>query len=97
MHLLQLRTGTNLVRDEGFLSLWKGLTPAVARGFVYGGERGLVRVFSFGAKNGEGWGSGDAWEQQGGVVGHGRRQPVLPGWRCFRPCIAVCVGGGGPI
>lgn len=32
-------TGAALVREEGLLSLWKGLSPAVARGFVYGGMR----------------------------------------------------------
>ena len=33
----QVSTGAALVRAEGLLSLWKGLSPAVARGFVYGG------------------------------------------------------------
>ncbi|KAG2486912.1 hypothetical protein HYH03_014411 [Edaphochlamys debaryana] len=34
-----VRTGVMLVREEGVLGLWKGLTPALARGFVYGGMR----------------------------------------------------------
>lgn len=31
--------GVKLVQHEGFASLWKGVTPAVARGLVYGGLR----------------------------------------------------------
>ncbi|GFR45395.1 hypothetical protein Agub_g6678 [Astrephomene gubernaculifera] len=34
-----VRTGINIVRDEGVLSLWNGLPPAIARGFLYGGMR----------------------------------------------------------
>ena len=30
-------TGIALVRDEGALSLYRGVTPAVARGLIYGG------------------------------------------------------------
>ncbi|KXZ49928.1 hypothetical protein GPECTOR_19g379 [Gonium pectorale] len=34
-----VRTGVSIVRDEGFVSLWNGLPPALARGFLYGGMR----------------------------------------------------------
>nr|ADI46879.1 UCP2f [Volvox carteri f. nagariensis] len=35
------RTATSIVREGGIISLWKGLPPAVPRGFLYGGELGL--------------------------------------------------------
>ncbi|GLC46282.1 hypothetical protein PLESTB_000994600 [Pleodorina starrii] len=34
-----LRTGVTLVREEGALSLTSGMSPAVVRGFLYGGMR----------------------------------------------------------
>ncbi|KAG2437541.1 hypothetical protein HYH02_011184 [Chlamydomonas schloesseri] len=34
-----VKTGINIVRHEGVVSLWSGLPPAVARGFLYGGMR----------------------------------------------------------
>lgn len=34
-----VETAQALVRQEGVTALWKGLTPALARGFVYGGLR----------------------------------------------------------
>ena len=37
--LLQCRSGVQLVRKEGFLSLWKGVGPAMTRGVLYGGLR----------------------------------------------------------
>nr|ADI46949.1 UCP2m [Volvox carteri f. nagariensis] len=33
------RTATSIVREGGIISLWKGLPPAVPRGFLYGGDR----------------------------------------------------------
>ncbi|GLI62909.1 uncoupling protein 2 [Volvox africanus] len=33
------QTAANIVRDEGVIGLWKGLPPAVSRGFLYGGMR----------------------------------------------------------
>ena len=35
----QVRTGVLLVQKEGLISLWSGLPPALARGFLYGGLR----------------------------------------------------------
>jgi hypothetical protein len=32
-----LATGVTIVKDEGFGALYKGVTPAVARGVLYGG------------------------------------------------------------
>lgn len=34
-----LRTGADIVNREGVTALWKGLPPALTRGFVYGGLR----------------------------------------------------------
>jgi hypothetical protein len=33
----QLRTAMNMLRDEGVISFWNGLLPAISRGFLYGG------------------------------------------------------------
>lgn len=33
-----LATGISVVREEGALALYRGVTPAVARGLLYGGE-----------------------------------------------------------
>eukprot|EP00955_Chlamydomonas_euryale_P025653 270827-Chlamydomonas_euryale.AAC.3 len=35
----QIRTGINCVQQEGMLVMWSGLTPALVRGFTYGGIR----------------------------------------------------------
>lgn len=48
-------TGWQVVRTEGILALGKGVTPAVARGVLYGGEHSGRVV----------WGS---WHQPGGVL-----------------------------
>lgn len=37
---LQLQTGVNIVRNEGFFALYSGLGPAIGRGLFYGGEHG---------------------------------------------------------
>jgi len=34
-----LRTGINVVKNEGVLALWSGLGPSLARGFFFGGAR----------------------------------------------------------
>mmetsp|Transcript_43420 Transcript_43420/g.130235 ORF Transcript_43420/g.130235 Transcript_43420/m.130235 type:complete len:292 (-) Transcript_43420:300-1175(-) len=34
-----IRTGINCVQQEGMLVMWSGLTPALVRGFTYGGIR----------------------------------------------------------
>ena len=36
--VLQLKTGVNIVKNEGFLALYSGLGPAIGRGLFYGGE-----------------------------------------------------------
>lgn len=36
--VLQLQTGVNIVKNEGFLALYSGLGPAIGRGLFYGGE-----------------------------------------------------------
>ena len=33
-----VQTGYLMLKHEGLRSLWKGLTPAMVRGFSYGGE-----------------------------------------------------------
>ncbi len=38
-HPLQVRTGINVVKQEGVLALWSGLGPSLARGFFFGGAR----------------------------------------------------------
>lgn len=41
---MQLQTGVNIVRNEGFLALYSGLGPAIGRGLFYGGESQLIRT-----------------------------------------------------
>lgn len=38
LFVLQLKTGVNIVKNEGFLALYSGLGPAIGRGLFYGGE-----------------------------------------------------------
>ena len=42
--LLQLQTGVNIVKNEGFLALYSGLGPAIGRGLFYGGQSQLIRL-----------------------------------------------------
>lgn len=49
-------TATSIVRNEGILGLWKGVTPSVARGLTYGGLRlGLYSPIkaAFSSKDGQ--------------------------------------------
>lgn len=32
-----VRTGINVVRNEGVMALWSGIGPSIARGFFFGG------------------------------------------------------------
>ena len=41
---LQLQTGVNIVKNEGFLALYSGLGPAIGRGLFYGGQLRLTRL-----------------------------------------------------
>lgn len=44
-----MRTGIVLVKQEGMLALWSGLPPALARGFLYGGEGSTLAGDAFDA------------------------------------------------
>ena len=45
----KMRTGIVLVKQEGMLALWSGLPPALARGFLYGGEGSTLAGDAFDA------------------------------------------------
>ena len=44
VNLLQLQTGVNIVKNEGFLALYSGLGPAIGRGLFYGGQSQLISL-----------------------------------------------------
>ncbi|GBP29724.1 Mitochondrial uncoupling protein 4 [Eumeta japonica] len=41
-HVGMIKTGTNIVKNEGLLKLWSGLTPMLQRHAVYAGFRLLI-------------------------------------------------------
>ena len=50
-----LRTGLNVVRNEGVLALWSGIGPSIARGFFFGGARlGLYTPIKAAISGGDG-------------------------------------------